>query len=36
MNEVSFYPQVLNPAKVYYFNEENIDKVIIEGFKDEE
>ncbi|MFD1414135.1 DUF4176 domain-containing protein [Oceanobacillus jeddahense] len=31
-----FYPQGLNPAKVYYFYEENIDKVVFEGFKDEE
>jgi|SRR5690625_1080735 len=31
-----FYPQGLNPTNVFYFNEENIDEVIFEGFKDEE
>ncbi|MEC5425181.1 DUF4176 domain-containing protein [Virgibacillus sp. C22-A2] len=30
------YPQGLNPTNVFYFNEENIDKVLFEGFKDEE
>jgi len=31
-----FYPQGLNPNNVFYFNEENIDGVVFEGFKDEE
>jgi len=31
-----FYPQGLNPTNVFYFNEENIDEVVFEGFKDEE
>lgn len=31
-----FYPQGLNPNEVFYFNEENIDEVVYEGFKDEE
>lgn len=31
-----FYPQGLDPNNVFYFNEENIDKVVFEGFKDEE
>src|SRR5690625_3202469 len=31
-----FYPQGLNPTNVLYFNEENIDEVVFEGFKDEE
>jgi len=32
-----FYPQQgLDPTNVFYFNEENIDKVVFEGFKDEE
>jgi len=31
-----FYPQGLDPNNVFYFNEENIDKVLFEGFKDEE
>jgi len=26
----------LDPTNVFYFNEENIDKVVFEGFKDEE
>lgn len=29
-----FYPQGLDPNNVFYFNEENIDKVVFEGFKD--
>jgi|SRR5690625_1131748 len=32
----SFYPQGLDPNNVFYFNKENIDKVVYEGFKDEE
>ena len=31
-----FYPQGLDPTNVFYFNEENIDKVVFDGFKDEE
>lgn len=31
-----FYPQGLNPNNVFYFNEENIDEVVFEGFKNEE
>lgn len=30
------YPQGLNPNNVFYFNEENIDKVVFEGYKDDE
>lgn len=30
------YPQGLDPNNVFYFNEENIDKVVFEGYKDEE
>src|SRR5690625_3226848 len=30
------YPQGLDPNQVFYFNEENIDKVLFEGFKDED
>lgn len=30
------YPQGLDPNNVFYFNEENIDKVLFEGYKDEE
>lgn len=30
------YPHGLFPEKVYYFNEENIDKVIFNGYVDEE
>ncbi|GLO65762.1 hypothetical protein AQ616_11875 [Oceanobacillus sp. E9] len=30
------YPQGLDPNNVLYFNEENIDKVVSEGYKDEE
>lgn len=30
------YPVGLNAEQVFYFNEENIDKVIFEGFQDEE
>ncbi len=31
-----FYPQGLNPNNVFYFNEENIDEVVFEGFKDDD
>lgn len=33
---VCIYPVGLNAEQVFYFNEENIDGVIFEGFKDEE
>jgi len=32
----SIYPNGLNPEHVYYFNNEDVDKVVFEGFKDEE
>ncbi|HEL9639726.1 DUF4176 domain-containing protein [Streptococcus suis] len=32
----SLYPLGVNPDKTYYFNQENIDKVIFEGYKDED
>lgn len=32
----SLYPLGINPERTYYFNKENIDKVIFEGYKDEE
>lgn len=31
-----FYPQGMNPEQVFYFNDENIDKVVFEGYRDEE
>lgn len=31
-----FYPQGLNPNEIFYFNQENIDEIVHEGFKDEE
>ena len=30
----SLYPQGLNPDQIYYFNQEDIDKVIYEGYSD--
>ena len=30
------YPQGATEKSIYYFNEENIDKIVFEGFKDEE
>jgi len=30
------YPNGLNPEKVLYFNDDDIDKVIVKGFSDEE
>lgn len=32
----SLYPLGINPDKTYYFNQENIDKIVFEGYKDEE
>jgi hypothetical protein len=32
----TMYPSGLASEQLYYFNEENIDKVVFEGFKDEE
>lgn len=29
-----FYPQGIDPDNVFYFNQENIDKVIFKGFSD--
>lgn len=29
-----FYPQGIDPENVFYFNQENIDKVVFEGFSD--
>jgi len=31
-----FNPQGLVPENVFYFNQENIDEVVLEGFKDGE
>ena len=31
-----FYPQGLNPENVFYFNHENINEVVFEGYKDNE
>ncbi|MFB1051942.1 DUF4176 domain-containing protein [Paraliobacillus sp. JSM ZJ581] len=31
-----FYPQGLVPEHIFYFNNENIDEVVFEGFKDDE
>lgn len=31
-----FYPQGLDPENVFYFNQENIDEVVYEGYKDNE
>lgn len=30
------YPEGITPETVFYFNEENIDEVIFEGYKDEQ
>ncbi|AYG00458.1 DUF4176 domain-containing protein [Lactococcus allomyrinae] len=30
------YPSGLEPEQVFYFNDENIDKVVFEGYHDEE
>ena len=31
-----FYPQGLVPERVFYFNHENIDEIVFEGYKDNE
>lgn len=31
-----FYPQGSTPEEVFYFNEENIDEVVFEGYSDGE
>ncbi|ALF27021.1 DUF4176 domain-containing protein [Streptococcus intermedius] len=30
----ALYPEGLNPEQVYYFNQEDIDEVVFEGYKD--
>ncbi len=30
------YPVGFSPEQIFYFNEENIDKVLFEGYRDEE
>jgi hypothetical protein len=32
----SLYPVGLNPEQIFYFNQDNIDKVVFEGYTDEE
>lgn len=32
----ALYPNGLDPEQVYYFNDEDIDEIVFEGFKDEE
>lgn len=32
----SVYPEGLDPKQVYYFNEEDIDEVVFEGYKDDD
>ena len=32
----AFYPMVLNPEQLFYFNQEDIDKVVYKGYSDEE
>lgn len=31
-----FYPQGVDPENTFYFNEENIDEVVYEGYKDDD
>ncbi|MGM0165428.1 hypothetical protein IGI39_000370 [Enterococcus sp. AZ135] len=31
-----FYPMGLNMEEIFYFNEENIDKVVFDGYSDDE
>lgn len=31
-----YIPNGLDPEQVYYFNDEDIDEIVFEGFKDEE
>lgn len=30
------YPQGIDPDEVYYFNKEDVDEVVFEGYRDEE
>ncbi|MBP2623452.1 DUF4176 domain-containing protein [Streptococcus oricebi] len=32
----AIYPMGLNPEQLFYFNQEDIDKVVFEGYHDEE
>ncbi|MFS9337177.1 DUF4176 domain-containing protein [Streptococcus intermedius] len=32
----ALYPEGLNPEQVYYFNQEDIDEVVFEGYKDDD
>ena len=32
----ALYPIGLNPEQIFYFNQDNIDKVVFEGYADEE
>ncbi|MBL3715972.1 DUF4176 domain-containing protein [Lactococcus garvieae] len=32
----ALYPNGLDPKQVYYFNDDDIDEVVFEGYKDEE
>ncbi|MGM0332989.1 DUF4176 domain-containing protein [Enterococcus sp. AZ050] len=32
----AIYPTGLDPEQVYYFNDEDVDEVIFEGFKDDD
>ncbi|HBC90467.1 MAG TPA: hypothetical protein DCZ00_03375 [Lactococcus sp.] len=32
----ALYPNGLDPEQVYYFNDDDIDEVVFEGYKDEE
>lgn len=32
----AIYPLGMNPEKIYYFNQEDIDKVVFEGYRDED
>lgn len=31
-----FYPQGVDPENVFYFNQENIDEVVFEGYSDQD
>ena len=30
------YPQGLNPDEIYYFNDEDVDEIVFEGYKNDE